>query len=51
MMGHDYTEAQMTWLERGPHRIGSRYLKARYSAYTDATFTTPAGRPSGSTWA
>lgn len=45
MMGHDYTEAQMTWLEGGPHRVGSRYLKARYVAYTDASFATPAALP------
>jgi len=41
MMGHDFTAAESTWVARGPHRIGSRYLKARYVAYTDSTFTTP----------
>jgi manganese oxidase len=42
MMGHDFTAAESTWVGRGPHRIGSRYLKARYVAYTDSTFATPA---------
>jgi FtsP/CotA-like multicopper oxidase with cupredoxin domain len=42
MMGHVFTAAESTWVGRGHHRVGSRYLKARYVAYTDSTFTTPA---------
>lgn len=42
MMGHEFTEAESTWVGGGPHRVGSRYLKARYVAYTDSTFATPA---------
>lgn len=45
-MGHPFTPDEQVWVESGPTRIGRRYLKARYVAFTDATFSTRAPAPS-----
>ncbi|KAM4619806.1 ferroxidase HEPHL1 isoform 2-T2 [Polymixia lowei] len=39
-------EHASVFLERGPHRIGSRYKKAMFRQFTDGTYTRQAPRPS-----
>ena len=48
MMGKAFDEDQEIFVKRRPGLIGKRYIKARYSAYTDDTFTTP--MPITETW-
>lgn len=48
MMGKAFDEDQAIFVERRPGLIGKRYIKARYTAYTDDTFTTP--MPITETW-
>lgn len=36
--GQSFGETENTFLQRGPDRIGSTYLKSLYREYTDATF-------------
>lgn len=44
--GRPFDETAKVFVQRGPGRIGSRYLKALYRGYTDATFRTmTAARP------
>lgn len=43
--GKPFGEPESTFVTRGPARIGSRYLKCVYRAYTDDTFRTLAARP------
>ncbi|XP_008290705.1 hephaestin-like protein 1 isoform X2 [Stegastes partitus] len=38
-------EHASVFLERGPHRVGSRYKKAMFRQYTDATYSRLAPRP------
>ncbi len=45
MMGKDFNDAAKVFVQSGPARIGSRYKKALYFEYTDATFTTVKPRP------
>jgi hypothetical protein len=40
-----FDKPQSVFTESGPHRIGSKYLKAIYREYTDATFTQLRPRP------
>lgn len=39
-----FTQAQRVFVEPGPLRFGSTYLKARYVQYTDSTFSTAVQR-------
>ena len=39
MTGQPFDKYANIFIERGPHRIGSKYRKAIYREYTDATFT------------
>jgi hephaestin len=43
--GEALGDAEATWTERGPDRIGHVYRKSLYREYTDATFTKLAPRP------
>ena len=45
MSGEPFSEAARTFLEEGSGRIGRKYLKAVYRAYSDETFTTPLEHP------
>jgi hephaestin len=38
--GEEFDEVAKVYTERGPDRIGRKYLKAIYREYTDASFTT-----------
>ncbi len=40
MNGQPFNEAALTFLGEGPERIGRKYLKAVYRAYTDKTYAT-----------
>lgn len=40
-----FDKLESTFTQSGPHRIGSKYLKAIYREYTDATFTHLKPRP------
>jgi FtsP/CotA-like multicopper oxidase with cupredoxin domain len=35
----DFGDAENTFVKRGPHRIGSTYVKSLYREYTSASFT------------
>ncbi len=39
MMGMKFEGYETVFTERGPHRIGTKYRKALYREYTDATFS------------
>ena len=43
--GRPFDEVADTYVRRGPGRIGSRYVKCLYRAYTDGTFATRVQRP------
>ena len=43
--GKPFGDAEATWVQNGPHRIGRVYKKALYREYTDETFTTLKTRP------
>ncbi len=45
MMGMKFDGYSKVFVERGPHRIGSVYRKARYREYTDETFARLKPRP------
>ena len=45
MMGMKFEGYSKVFTERGPHRIGTVYRKARYREYTDQTFTQIKPRP------
>ncbi len=45
MMGKPFEGYAKTFVERGPHRIGTVYRKAVYREYTDETFTKLKTRP------
>ena len=45
MMGMKFEGYSKTFVEKGPHRIGTVYRKAIYREYTDATFTQLKPRP------
>jgi hypothetical protein len=34
-----FSDAAKAFVERGPDRVGSKYIKALYREYNDATFT------------
>ena len=43
--GQPFGEQENVFVQRGPQRIGSTYLKAIYREYTDATFSRLKTRP------
>jgi manganese oxidase len=43
--GDPFGDVENTYVKRGYHRIGSRYIKSLYREYTDDTFTTLKPRP------
>lgn len=43
--GKPFGRFAQNYVHPGPGRIGSRYLKCRYRAYTDSSFTTPGTPP------
>jgi hephaestin len=48
MMGMEFMGYSKVFTEKGPHRIGTTYLKAIYREYTDETFTKL--KPRGPEW-
>lgn len=48
MTGKPFDKYATIFVERGPHRIGSKYRKAMYREYTDGTFSTL--KPRGPEW-
>jgi hephaestin len=48
MMGMEFMGYPKVFTEKGPHRIGTTYLKAIYHEYTDETFTKL--KPRGPEW-
>ncbi len=46
ILNRPFNSMEAVFTESGPHRIGSKYLKAVYREYTDATFTHLKPRPS-----
>ncbi|MGQ0797947.1 MAG: multicopper oxidase domain-containing protein [Methanobacteriota archaeon] len=43
--GEAFGDMENVFVENGPYRVGSTYLKALYREYTDATFTTRKSAP------